>query len=212
MTAPPPLLAEDMLEKSKVLPLEVRRSMDLLFVLDKLWMSNRAQLDAAQKQYLVDLRARLEGLPRDGSVDLRKATEDLNAEARLAAMHADVMQVSEEKCNVSKQVYDTVASALEKLTADLKRFEAELKSSGDWKEEVRLLSFPLSLCSCALCVCFHGGPPPTDSPLPFLPVQVFTHTLTHTLRTHARAYFRNNPRSILECPQLCGGGKRGGGV
>ena len=149
MTAPPPLLAEDMLEKSKVLPLEVRRSMDLLYVLDKLWMSSRNNLEASQKQYLVDLRARLEGLPRDGSVDLRKATEDMNAEARLAAMYADVLQVSEEKCNVSRQVYDTVASALDKLTADLKRFEVELKSSGDWKEEVRYFSISLPCC-CAL--------------------------------------------------------------
>jgi hypothetical protein len=160
--------------------------MDLLFVLDKLWMSNRAQLDAAQKQYLVDLRARLEGLPRDGSVDLRKATEDLNAEARLAAMHADVMQVSEEKCNVSKQVYDTVASALEKLTADLKRFEAELKSSGDWKEEVRLLSFPLSLCCCALCV-LSWWSPPHGLPAAFPPCSSL-HSHTHTHVTHTRAH------------------------
>ena len=131
------LTVEDMLEKSKGLPSEVRRSMDLLRILDTRWMSHRHTADQLQRAYISDMRGRLEGLPRDGSVDLRKISEDSDALAKVMSTQQDLIQISEEKCSVARQVYESVSCALEKMAVDLKRFEVELKVNGDWKEEVR---------------------------------------------------------------------------
>jgi hypothetical protein len=137
MTALPPVSADDMIDKVKDLPLEVRRSNDLLRVLDAQWVRRRARLVKAQDAYLRDLNARVAKLPRDGAVDLRKATEDAEAYAQIMALRESLQQLSEEKCSVAQQAHDSVATALEKLSTDLRRFEQELRVNGDWKEEVR---------------------------------------------------------------------------
>ena len=136
MTALPPVNADDMIDIVKHLPLEIRRTNDLLRVLDSAWVRQRSQLQRAQESYLKDLHVRVSRLPRDGSIDLRKATEDPAAYAQIQAMKDSLLQYSEEKCSTAQQAYDSVATALEKLSVDLRRFEAELKTNGDWKEEV----------------------------------------------------------------------------
>ncbi len=137
MTALPPVSADDMIDKVKDLPLEIRRSNDLLRVLDGQWVRRRARLVKAQDAYLKELHARVAKLPRDGAVDMRKATEDAEAYRQVMALRESLLQLSEEKCSVAQQAHDSVATALEKLSTDLRRFEQELRVNGDWKEEVR---------------------------------------------------------------------------
>jgi nitrate/nitrite-specific signal transduction histidine kinase len=65
-----------------------------------------------------------------------------------------LLQLAEEKCSVAQQAHDSVATALDKLSADLRRFEQELRVNGDWKEEVRrgLVVAPAPLRGSALPV------------------------------------------------------------
>ena len=137
MTALPPVSADEMIDTVKDLPLEIRRSNDLLRVLDASWVRRRSRLVKAQDAYLKDLHARLAKLPRDGTLDLRKASEDAEAYAQIMTMREGLLQLSEEKCSVAQQAHDSVATALDKLSTDLRRFEQELRVNGDWKEEVR---------------------------------------------------------------------------
>jgi hypothetical protein len=153
MTALPPVSADDMIDRVKDLPLEIRRSNDLLRVLDGQWVKRRARLVKAQDSYLKELHARVAKLPRDGS-DLRKASEDPEAYAHIMTLREGLLQLAEEKCSVAQQAHDSVATALDKLSADLRRFEQELRVNGDWKEEVRrgLVVAPAPLRGSALPV------------------------------------------------------------
>ena len=166
MTALPPVSADDMVALVSNLPLEVRRSTDLLRVLDGMWVKRKARLVKAQDGYVKELHARLAKLPRDGTVDLRKASEDPEAYAQIMAQREDLLQLSEEKCSVAQQARDSVATALDKLSLDLRRFEQELRVNGDWKEEVRAPSPLLCFdCPCASRPTVFFLPPTRRPPL-----------------------------------------------
>jgi len=109
--------------------------MELLHTLDTRWMTRMTELRRAHDAYIKGVRVRVEKAAHP-SPDLRKATEDPEALLKISGLHKECLQVSEEKVSVARQAYDTVATALEKLTADLKRFEAELRQSGELAEEV----------------------------------------------------------------------------
>ena len=143
---------EEMLDKISALPLETRRNMELLHTMDTRWMQRMTELRRAHDAYIKGVKSRVEKAPWP-MADLRKGTEDPEALARISVLHKECLQVSEEKISVAKQAYDTVATAMDKLGADLRRFEAELRQNGDLVDEVRgreRASHSLSLCSLSL--------------------------------------------------------------
>jgi hypothetical protein len=127
--------AESMIDKILHLPTDVRRNMDLLLILDQNWMATFSKLGTAREDYVAAVRARVEKLPRDGN--LRAASADPAALKVVTDMQDKCLQFAEEKVAVAQQAYDLVAVALEKLTVDLRRFEAELKANGEITEDVR---------------------------------------------------------------------------
>lgn len=153
------LTVEDVLDRCSALPLETRRSMELLHSLDLRWSKSLTELRKLHEAYLKQVRTRIEKLPRDGSVDLRKATAAPEALARIEALRAEVQQVGELKFTVAQQAHDTIKAASEKLALDLRRFEAELRSSGDLVDEREVRAWALRCCTAAL-----PRPPPTPTP------------------------------------------------
>lgn len=132
------------------LPLEIRRDLNLLHTLDTRWVMAMTELRRAQDAYVRGLRSRAEKLPKDGSVDVRRATEDADALARIAALSAECQQMSDEKSSTARQAYDSLSTSLNRLDTYLHSFEEELRASGELNDDVRFVRYracasPLSL-------------------------------------------------------------------
>ena len=128
--------AESMIEKIMHLPIDVRRNMEAILILDQHWAENFSKLSKEQQTYVAGVKARAEKLPRDAG--LRAASADPVALAAVTELRDRCLQYAEEKVSVAQQAHDLVSVALERLSADLRRFEAELKANGEITEDVRV--------------------------------------------------------------------------
>ena len=131
------LSVEDAIESMSGLPLEIRRELNLLHTLDTRWVAAMTELRRAQDSYVRGLRSRAEKLPKDGSVDVRKVTEDADALARIAALSTECQQMSDEKSSTARQAYDSLSTSLSRLDTYLHSFEEELRASGELNDDVR---------------------------------------------------------------------------
>jgi len=124
---------EDTLERLIVPPSEIRRAMDYIHSCDLKWQNAMAQWKDRQDKLLLKVKSRIEGKPRDGSVDLKalglpQDDPDLKVLSQLKAL---VFQLADQKVVAAQCAFDLLDLQLQKLTADSTSFEKELKSRGE---------------------------------------------------------------------------------
>ena len=127
---------EDTLDHVSQLPNEVRRALDLLHGVDVRWQTAMLRWRGVQEQLLTRARARVAGLPRDGSVDLRAAALPPGDAlvAQCAALQATCAQLAEHKCAAAEAAEELVRLHVDRLDADCRRFEAELRARGELQD------------------------------------------------------------------------------
>jgi len=124
---------EDTLERLIVPPSEIRRAMDYIHSCDLKWQNAMTQWKDRQDKLLLKVKSRIEGKPRDGSVDLKalglpQDDPDLKVLSQLKAL---VFQLADQKVVAAQCAFDLLDLQLQKLTADSTSFERELKSRGE---------------------------------------------------------------------------------
>ena len=124
---------EDTLERLIVPPSEIRRAMDYIHSCDLKWQNAMTQWKDRQDKLLLKVKSRIEGKPRDGSIDLKALglpldDPDLKVVSQLKAL---VFQLADQKVVAAQCAFDLLDLQLQKLTADSTSFERELKSRGE---------------------------------------------------------------------------------
>jgi len=124
---------EDNLERLIVPPSEIRRAMDYIHSCDLKWQSAMTQWKDRQDKLLAKVKSRIEGKPRDGSVNLKALAlppddPDVKMVTQLKAL---VFQLADQKVVAAQCAYDLLDLQIQKLNADASSFEKELKARGE---------------------------------------------------------------------------------
>jgi hypothetical protein len=124
---------EDNLERLIAPPSEIRRAMDYIHSCDVKWQNAMTQWKDRQDKLLSKVKSRVEGKPRDGSVNLKALAlppddPDVKAVMQLKAL---VFQLADQKVVAAQVAYDLLDLQIQKLNADASSFEKELKARGE---------------------------------------------------------------------------------
>lgn len=132
-------------------PLEVRRHLDLIRVLDQRWFHKMGQLQRAQDNYLRRVREEKRKLGDDPKVDIFAATEDRPALDRIRTLRAEALQLATEKVLVAEQAYVTMRMRLERVARDYTTYRDAVRKENN--------NVPPELAGDPLLMYQHSSPP-----------------------------------------------------
>lgn len=142
---------ESAVDRMQGAPLEVRRHLELIRVLDQRWFQKMGQLQRAQDNYLRRVREEKKKLGDDPKVDVFAATEDRPALDRIRTLRAEALQLATEKVLVAEQAYVTMRMRLERVARDYTSYRDAVRRENN--------SVPPELAGDPLLMYQHSNPP-----------------------------------------------------